>query len=94
MKEFPLWLSSNEANYIHENVGWIPGLAVSCSKGHSCVLDPALLWLWCRPAAAALVQPQTWELPYAVECGLKKEKNKIKRRNENDENKVILDKPK
>ena len=29
--------------------------------------DPALLWLWCRPAAAVLIQPLAWELPYAVD---------------------------
>ena len=23
--------------------------------GHKCGLDPLLLWLWCRPAAAALI---------------------------------------
>ena len=34
-------------------------------------LDLALLWLWCRPAAAALIQPLAWELPYAVSAALK-----------------------
>ena len=34
--------------------------------------DPALLWLWCRPAAAALIRPLAWELPYAVGAALKK----------------------
>ena len=29
-------------------------------------LDPALLWLWCRPAAVALILPLAWEPPYAV----------------------------
>ena len=27
--------------------------------------DLALLWLWCSPAAAALIQPLAWECPYA-----------------------------
>ena len=28
--------------------------------------DPVLLWLWYRPAAAALIQPLAWEPPYAT----------------------------
>ena len=27
--------------------------------------DLVLLWLWCRPAATALIQPLVWEPPYA-----------------------------
>ena len=38
--------------------------------------DPALLWLWCRLAAAALIQPLAWELPYAVGMALKRKKKK------------------
>ena len=51
---------------------------VVCSRG----LDLALLWLWCWPAAAALMQPLPWELPYAI----KKEKTSVERgeRNLND----------
>ena len=26
-----------------------------------------MLWLWCRPAAAALIHPQAWEFPYAAD---------------------------
>jgi len=29
-------------------------------------LDPALLWLWCRPVATAPIRPLAWEPPYAV----------------------------
>jgi len=28
--------------------------------------DPALLWLWCRLAATAPIQPLAWEPPYAT----------------------------
>ena len=34
-------------------------------------LDPALLWLWHRQAAAALIQPLAWEAPYATGEALK-----------------------
>ena len=30
-------------------------------------LDPMLLWLWHKPAAAALIPPLAWELPYATD---------------------------
>ena len=39
---------------------------VSCGVGHRRSSDPALLWLWCRPAATALIQPLAWEPPYAT----------------------------
>ena len=45
-----------------------------CGAGHRCGLDPELLWLWCRPAAAALIQPLAWKLPYAAGAALKKKK--------------------
>ena len=37
--------------------------------------DPMLLWLWCRLAAAP-VRPLAWELPYAAQVALKKQKKK------------------
>ena len=46
--------------------------------GHRCGLDPTLLWLWCRPEAAAPIQPLAWELPYASGAALKNKKIKIK----------------
>ena len=56
---------------IHEDADSIPGLALWTKY-------LALLWLWCRPAAAALIQPLAWELPYAAHAALKKaEKKKV-----------------
>ena len=47
MSKFPLWLSQlRTQNSVHEYVGLISGL-------DQCVKDPALLWLWHRPAAEA-----------------------------------------
>ena len=50
---------------IHEDVGSIPGLVqwvndlvlpcVSCGVSQRHCSDPVLLWLWCRPAATALI---------------------------------------
>ena len=30
-----------------------------------------LMWLWCRPAGVAPIQPLAWELPYATGAALK-----------------------
>ena len=38
--------------------------------------NPVLLWLWCRPAAAAPIWSLAWELPYAVGTALKSLKKK------------------
>ena len=38
-------------------------------------MDPALLWLWCRLAAAAPIGPLAWELPYAMSVALKRKKD-------------------
>ena len=51
---------------------------MSCGIGYKCGLDLALLWLCCRLAATALIQPLAGELPYAAGEALKKDlKNKF-----------------
>ena len=40
---------------------------MSCGVGCRRSLGPALLWLWHRAAATALIRPLAWEPPYAVE---------------------------
>ena len=68
---------------IHENMDSIPGLAqcvkgsgtaASCSTGDRCSSDPELLWLWCRLAAVAPIQPLAQGLPYASGAVLKRKK--------------------
>ena len=53
---------------------WIKGSGVAASYGVGCRRgsDPILLWLWCRPEAAASIQPLVQELPYAAGVDLKK----------------------
>ena len=68
---------------IHGDVGSIPGLTqwvgdpslpVDCGVGCRHGLDPALLWLWRRLAAIALIQLLAWKLPYAAGVALKRKK--------------------
>ena len=58
----------------------IPGLA-------QWVKNPELLWLWCRPAAAAVILPLAWEPPCAMGAALKKKKKKRERERERKEKK-------
>ena len=45
---------------------------VGCRRGS----DPALLWLWCRPVAMALIRPLAWEPPYATGVAQEWQKDK------------------
>ena len=56
---------------IHEDVGLIPGL-------DQWVRDLALLWLWCRSAALAPIQPLAWELPCVPGVALKRKRERRK----------------
>ena len=51
-------------------------MAVSCGVGCRRSSDLALLWLWCRPAASAPIQPLAWESPDAMGVVLKRQKKK------------------
>ena len=50
---------------------------MSCGIGCRCGLDPALLWLWCRPVATALIRSLAWIL-HMPQCGPKKDQKKKK----------------
>ena len=56
---------------------------MSCGIGCRLGSDPALLWLWHRPAAAAPIRPLAWEPPYAAGVALEKAKKKKKKDKEN-----------
>ena len=55
---------------------------MSCGVGRRHGSDPALLWLWCRPPATALIRPLAWERPYAVGAALEMAKRPKKKRKE------------
>ena len=65
---------------VHEDEGLIPGH--SCHelwcRSQTQLGSGVLLWLWCRPAAAAPIGPLAWELPYAV-GGVLEKTNKQKK---------------
>ena len=53
---------------------------MSSGVGCKCGSDPALLWLWHRSAAVALIRPLAWEPTYAVGVALKRQKTKKKKK--------------
>ena len=53
---------------------------MSCGVGHRRGSDPALLWLWCRPAAVALIGSLAWEPPQAAGAALNRQKDKKKKK--------------
>src|SRR5512145_2851458 len=56
---------------------------MSCGVGCRRGSDPALLWLWRRPAATAPIRPLAWEPPYIVGAAqetAKRQKKKKKKK--------------
>ena len=51
---------------------------MSSGVGHRHGLNPLLLWLWGRLAAAAPIRPLAWEPPFAAGAALKRQKTKEK----------------
>ena len=63
---------------------------MSFGVGGRCGLDLALLWLWRRPAATALIRPLAWKSPYAAGAALKsKRKTKKTKQNKTKQNKNL-----
>ena len=56
------------------SVGLRSGVATSCCIGHRWGSNPALLWQWHRPAAAAPILPLARGLPYAAGTAVKRKK--------------------
>ena len=54
---------------------------MSCGVGRERGSDPELLWLWCRPAAAAPIRLLAWEPPYAAGTALKRQKRPPPKKN-------------
>ena len=53
---------------------------MSCGVGHRRGSNLALLLLWCRPVATALIQPLAWEPLYVTGAALKRPKKKKKKK--------------
>ena len=67
---------------------------MSCGVGHRHSLDPALPWLWQRPAATAPIRPLAWEPPYAVGVALENTKKKKTKTHKNKKQTKNPSKPK
>ena len=60
---------------------------MSCGGGCRRGSDPMLLWLWCRLASTAPIEPLAWEPSYAVGAALENAKRqKKKKRKKEKEN--------
>ena len=63
---------------------------MSCGVGHRHGLDPKFLWLWCRLAATAPIQPLAWELTHASGVALKSKKQIKQKQNQSSHGGVVV----
>ena len=49
---------------------------MSCGVGGRCGANPVLLWLWCKPAATALISTPSLGTSICVGVALKRQKKK------------------
>jgi len=65
---------------------------MSCGVGCRLGSDPALLWLWRRPAAPAPIRPLAWEPPHASKVAqeMAKRQKKKKKKVESFKNRVYF----
>ena len=56
---------------------------MSCGVGRRLISEAALLWLWHRPAAEALIWPLAQELPYVIGVAVKRKKKERKKKKDN-----------
>ena len=61
---------------------------MSCGVGRRRGLDPALLWLWCRPAATAPIRLLAWDPPHAMGAALEKAKRQKKKKKKSSDSGV------
>ena len=69
-----IWLVS--MRLLVQSLALLSGLRIHHSHELCCwlqtrCLDPMSLWLWYKPAAAALIRPLAWDLPYVTGSALK-----------------------
>ena len=65
---------------------------MSCGVACRYSSDPALLWLWLRLAAVALILPLAWELPYTMGVAQKQKtkQNKMKKKKTKPNNQICM----
>ena len=62
---------------------------MNCGVGRRHGWDPVLLWLWCRLAAIAPIEPLAWEPPCAVGVDLQNNQVQRKKEKKNGGNRVL-----